>query len=354
MITDLEYKPALQEVVGRHRRLWGREMRRQVLAEIRPAELLLKDPLAPCPHIPGMVEAWDHNYRTRLPVQDDSLPVARVSFGSAAFAAYLGAEVIFDGSGGWCKPFLKTYDQLDHLQFDPRNEWILRQQEACRCFEQASRGKFAVCETEPIDGLNLVEALRGSAVYTDVFDYPSETHRLLDFSVEFNIRLLEMQRKIIAPSLYYEGGLFSMFRIWLPGDAIWMSVDAYGNCSPRVYREFGTRYLQRAIDHFGGGWIHIHSFAIHLIPDLIKLKGVLGLGIYDDPNAKRGFPLLPEIRRLTGDLPLQVDCTGPELDEGLKNKTLPGGVMYVIKEGVRTVAEANKLMERVRDYVEPA
>lgn len=352
-VPGLEYKPALREVVERHRLLWTRRLPDGILARIDPDGLPFVDPLSRCPDIEGMAEAWDSNYRLRRPVEDDLLPVARVSFGSAAFGAYLGAEVNFDGGAGWSRPLLRDYGQLDDLRFDERSEWIARQQEACRHFVRVAGGRFALCETEPMDGLNLAEVLRGSAVYTDIYDYPQELHRLLDFSCHFSVSLTEMQREILVPCLAYEEGVFSMFRIWLPGRAVWISVDAYGLCSPAVFREFGAPYLQRVIDHFGGGWIHTHSSAGHLLPEIAKLERVLGVGIYDDPNAPRGFEQLPQIRRATGDVPLQVDCSAGELERGLAERSLPGGVMYMVKRGAGTVEQVNRLMEKVRAYRAP-
>jgi hypothetical protein len=361
----LAYKPNLGEVVDRHRRLWTGQMPHAILARIDPDELPFVDPLSHCPDYQAMAAAWNHNYCARRAIEDDLLPVARVSFGSAAFGAYLGAEVTFAGGAGWSHPLLDDYDRLAGLRFDEENLWVRRQREACACFVRIAQGKFALCETEPIDGMNLAELLRGSAAYTDVYDRPADLHRLLDFACDFNIRFIEMQRAILAPCLYYAAdqpeaplsgslgatpGLFSMFRIWLPGEAIWISVDAYGLCSPRAFRTFGAPYLRRSLEHFGGGWIHIHSSALHLLPELVKLPGVLGLGIQDDPNGARGMAQLAEVRKLTGGLPLQIDCTGQELADGLAGGTLPGGVMYMVRQGVPDIEAANSLMVRVRDY----
>jgi hypothetical protein len=357
---SLEYKPGLADVVERHRRLWTRQMPDGILARIDPAEIPFTDPLQFCPDIPAMAAAWEQNYRARKDVEDDLIPVARVSFGSAAFAAFLGAEILFDGGAGWCRPLINDYSQLDDLAFDEQNEWIQRQLEACRFFVQAAQGKFALCETEPMDGLNLVEGLRGSAAYTDLYDHPAEVHRLLDFAVRINIRLIEMQRAILQPCQVYQGGNFSMFRIWLPGQAVWMSVDAYGLCAPPVFRKFGAPYLQRTIDHFSGGWIHLHSTSLHLLPELALLDqkqgahpSLLGLNIYDDPNGPRALSQLKRIRQIVGDIPLQVDCRADELQQGLVDHTLPGGVMYMVKSGVHTIHQANRLMEQVRAYRAP-
>ena len=163
-----------------------------------------------------------------------------------------------------------------------------------------------------------------------------------------------MQRAILAPCLFYQDGLFSMFRIWLPGRAVWISVDAYGLCSTAVFRKFGAPYLLRTMAHFGGGWVHLHSSALHLLPELVKLDGLLGIGVQDDPNSPRGFVHLAQIRRMVGDLPLQIDCTRDDLASGMAGRSLPGGVMYMVRQGIGTVAEANDLAVRACDYRTPA
>jgi hypothetical protein len=350
VITGLAYKAKLEEVVDRHRKLWTRQMPGGILARIDPEELPFIDPLSRCPDSVSMAEAWDHNYYVRRYVNDDLLPVARVSFGSSTFGGFLGAKVTMIDGIGWSIPLLNNYEELQQLRYEENNVWIQRQQKACLDFLKTARGKFGLCETEPMDGLNLVEVLRGNAVYTDIYDHPHELHQLLEFACQFNIRFIEMQRSLLAPCLLFQEGIFSMFRIWLPGTPVWISVDAYGLCSPTVFREFGLSYTQRVVDHFGSGWVHLHSSALHLLPEIVKIKGLTGIGIYDDPNTRRGFEELPKIRAITGDTPLQIDCLVDELEKGLRHGSLPGGIMLMIKKGVRTVDQANRLMDKVRAY----
>jgi hypothetical protein len=349
--SPFTYKPNLVETVERHRRFWTQRMPDQILVAIKSVdELPFIDPSVQCPDLEAMFNAWDTNYHARQAILDDHIPVGRISFGSAAFGGFLGAKVTFEHGIGWAQPFLESYDQLDGLIYDPQNPWIVRQQQACRYFVEHANGKFPLCETEVLDGLNLVEGLRGSLVYTDVYDYPEAVHRLLEFSSDFNIQILNMQRQILAPNLFYEEGIFSMFRIWLPGRAPWMSVDAYGNCSPQIFSEFGTPYLQRMMDYYDGGWIHLHAHALHLLPEIIKLDRLVGLGIFDDPNVPGGFEKLQSIRQVTQDIPLQIDCSARQLEQAMFNQTLPGNVMYMIKDGVKSVDQANRLMDRVRAY----
>jgi hypothetical protein len=129
-----------------------------------------------------------------------------------------------------------------------------------------------------------------------------------------------------------------------------MSVDAYGNCSPQIFHQFGSPYLQRMIDYYGGGWLHLHSHALHLLPEIVKLDKLVGIGICDDPNVPGCFKRLHDIRQITGDIPLQIDCSARQLEEAMKNHSLLGNIMYMIVAGVENVDQANRLMDRIRVY----
>ena len=129
-----------------------------------------------------------------------------------------------------------------------------------------------------------------------------------------------------------------------------MSVDAYGNCSPQIFRQFGTPYLQRMIDYYDGGWIHLHGHALHLLPEIVKLDRLVGIGIVDDPNVPGCFEQLKHIRQVSGEIPLQIDCSASQLEKAMLNQTLPGNIMFMIREGIESVDQANRLMDRVRIY----
>ena len=38
----------------------------------------------------------------------------------------------------------------------------------------------------------------------------------------------------------YRGGRFNFYQIWTPGETIFISVDAYGQCSSDVFEKFGS------------------------------------------------------------------------------------------------------------------
>lgn len=353
----LLYKPNLEQAVERHRLLWTGRIPHGILATIEPEEAPLGQvATAACrfaPDLEVMMTVWEDWLGRRRELRDDSIPVARVSFGSNAFGGYLGAEVVFGEGGGWSKPLLTDWSLLETLRFDENNEWIRRQPEACRYFVQRAAGRFAVCETEIIDALNLADLLRGTTqALLDIDDHLQELRRLMAFGVGFNARLIEMQREILGPAVYYGGGVFSLHYIWLPGQAVWLSVDAYTICRPQVFTYFGREFLQELIDHFGGGWLHLHANGLHLLPEVVKLERLLGISICEDPGQPHPFERLDEIQAITGSLPLEIWCHKDELLAGIRSRTLPGGILYRVDQ-VQAVHEGNVIMEQVRAYRAP-
>ena len=88
-----------------------------------------------------------------------------------------------------------------------------------------------------IFGLNFLDCIRHGDAYTDIYDYPSEIKEIMKFSTDLNIRLVKEQRKHIDS---YRGGRFNFYQIWTPGETIFISVDAYGQCSSDVFEKFGS------------------------------------------------------------------------------------------------------------------
>lgn len=353
----MQYKPDLKQVVERHRLLWTRRLPDRILAAIEPEEAPL-DPLGmwaaqAAPDLDAMFTIWEEGLGRRRELRDDAIPIGRVILGGQSWGGFLGAEVVFAEGGGWSKPLLTDWSQLESLRFDENNEWIQRQRHACHYFVERARGRFALGETEVYDTLYLADVLRGTTqALLDIYDHPQELRRLMAFGVGFNIRLLEMQRDIFGPAVYYQGGVFIQHCSWLPGQTVWLGVDTYSFCKPQVYADLGQGYQQQLIDHFGGGWLHLHALGVYLLPALVKLNRLMGVSIMDDPGQPRPFERLGEIQAITGNLPLEMWCHKDELLAGMRSRALPGGILYRVDQ-VKTVSEGNAIMEQVRAYRAP-
>jgi hypothetical protein len=347
------FKKNLADIIERNRRLWSREGTDLVLAKIDLDEggtmRMWERALAPgtCPDYRKMFEVFLEDFQRRECLQDDAMPTARPNFGDYGFGAYVGAEVTFGQGGACAKPLLSDLADTSRLCFDPDNEWIRLLEESTRYFAEQAQGKCATSIIETTDSLNFAENVFGSSVFMELYDHPRELLDLFDFACDLNIRLIELQRKHIAR---VEGGYFDLHEEWLPGDCVWLSIDAWGSCSLQDFRSLGRGHLQKIVDHFGSGWLHMHNSHLHLLEEVVTVRDLAGIGIMDDPKQVPSFDRLASIQEVTGDIPLQINCRKEPFLAALEDGTLPRNVMYWIDSGVGSVEEANAIMDRVRDF----
>jgi hypothetical protein len=349
----MQYKKNVEDVVYRNRRLWSGEFSEKVLAKIdidgSKSFTMWDLALAPgiCPDYKKMFEVFIENFEKRENLLDDAMPTARPNIGDSAFGGYVGAEIEFGETGGYAKPILEDLRDIETLGFDPNNPWIKHLEEATRYFADNSEGRCATSIIETMDNLNFAENVFGSDIFLELYDHPREILKVFDFAYEFNIKLIELQRKYIR-KIY--GGYFDLHEEWLPGDCIWLSIDAWGQCSPQMFKKLGKHHLQKIIDYFGSGWLHMHNSHLHLLEEIADIRELVGIGILDDPGQEKCFNRMEEIQGITRDLPLQISCNKEEFLSALEEGTLPRNVMYWIDEGVETVEEGNAIMELVYEY----
>ena len=349
----MRFKKNLDQVISRNRALWNREATDKILAKIDLGEggtmRMWERALAPgtCPDYRKMWDVFLHDFEQRELLQDDAMPTARPNIGDYGFGAYAGAEVIFGEGGAYARPFLTSMEEVKTLRFDPENRWVRLLEESTRYFAEQAEGLCATSIIETTDSLNFAENVFGSSIFLEIYDHPRELLELFDFAYELNIQLIELQRKYIRR---FEGGYFDLHEEWLPGDCVWLSVDAWGQCSVQDFRRLGKHHLQKMVDHFGTGWLHMHNSHLHLLEEVAAVKGLVGIGILDDPRQVPCFERLAAIQDLTGDIPLQINCRKEQFLNSLQAGTLPRNVMYWIDSGVRSVAEANLIMEKVHGY----
>jgi hypothetical protein len=305
--------------------------------------------LAPgiCPDYRRMFDVFLDHFCRREDILDDATPTARPNIGDYGFGAYAGADVIFGEGGAFARPFLTDLADVKRLRFDPDNTWVRLLEQSTRYFAEQADGLCATSLIETCDSLNFAENVCGSGVFLEIYDHPRELLELFDFAFELNVRLIELQRAHVAR---VAGGYLDLHEEWLPGDCVWLSVDAWGHCGVGVFRELGRHHLQKMVDHFGTGWLHMHNAHLHLLEEVVTIRGLVGIGILDDPNQPPCFGRLAQIQSVTGAIPLQINCRRDEFLAAMDDGTLPRNVMYWIDSGVRTAEEANMIMERVRAY----
>lgn len=353
MEYKLKYKKNINEVISRNKNLWSGNFSSKILAKIDINKFgtfkMWDRTLLPeyCPDYKKMFEIFIENFKKREFLLDDAAPTARPNIGDYAFGGYIGAEVVFSQGGGYAKPFLKDLKNIKKLKYDCNNYWVKHLVAATKYFAEKSKGLCATSIIETMDSLNFAENVYGADIFMEIYDHPKELLKLFDFAFELNIKLIEKQRKYIKK---FNGGYFDIHEEWLPNDCVWLSIDSWGHCNLQTFKKLGVYHLQRIINYFGCGWLHMHNSHLHLLEEVVKIKNLVGIGILDDPKERESFYRLKDIIEITKTIPLQINCTKEELLNSMKDNYLPRNVMYWVNDGVRSVEEGNRIMEMVYSY----
>jgi hypothetical protein len=346
----LFYKPKIDESIKRFQKLWTRKARDRILVKIDiqdPDNPTVMQAMAQVPNYEATVDEWEKGFELNRGIEDDNLPVVYGELGGYILGGFLGANVNWGAGGAYSGKLIKEMQKYEeNLHFNEKNKYYQMQINYLKYLSTRSQGRFGFTEMITIDGLNFLDCVRHGDAYTDIYDYPHEITKIMDFASDLNIKLVKEQRKYIDA---YKGGRFNFYQIWTPGETIFISVDAYGQCSAEVFEKFGRKYVQRMIDAFKGGWLHVHSDAMRLIPNYVKLKNLVAIGLEDWIKPPRAIEHIDEIIEITGELPLMINIERGELLAKMDAGSLPGNILYWVG-GVRTADDANSIAETAYQY----
>ena len=248
-------------------------------------------------------------------LDDDLLPWLSADFGIAIHHAYLfDLQVQFAEWTSWAPHPLAGddgYALLDKLAFDPENKWV-RLLTEMNAYWREQADPLALPITHPhFSPLDLANAIRGNALFTDFYEFEEETRRLLDFCTDAIIRLEEALRVECRTTLNEIGMPF--WGALAPPGSVFLSEDAMDLCGPNISEQWGKPYTLRIRDHFGCIAIHHHMYGRpvhHIIGDMAQNSLVQ---ISQDPNCPPPMSALRELYAASGNNALMIDCSPDDI-----------------------------------------
>jgi len=360
-METLAYKPHLEEVLARLRRLHERRAAEEIFAEMEVPSLALErfqeqycEGFCDYPDPTERIAFWDDYCKERAALEDDSVPRAYLSeMDQGLYGGLLGGQVQFMAhpENGWISsmvaPLLSDWAQFDSLRFDTSHPWFQRYLRQLEVFVEGARGKFGISHFILIDGLNFVFELVGATnTYLSLLERPDQVRRAIDFAFELNVAVHEAFFERV-PGI--AGGTFSNMVQWVPGRCVSESVDPFHMTSVEYFEAWGREPVERIFRRFDGGVLHLHGNGRHLLEAVSTIPGLKAIYLGDDKGFARAFDVLADLRRRAGDVPLVVQADFDRFMKKLNRHELPGGVFYKVA-GVPDVATANRAMEKVRAY----
>jgi hypothetical protein len=360
-MTGLHYKENVETTIERLTALWARESPDRILATIEvPTPAVAEfgaehaDGFCDYPDPAARAAFWDRYLAERRPVHDDGMPSAYLSeFDQGLYGGLVGGEVQFmcHPDKGWISsmvaPLLDNWSEFDELTLDPEHPWFQRYVQQLAIYRREAAGKFGVSHFILIDGLNFVfELLGATETYNSLFTAPERVRQAIEFAYRLN---RWVQDTFFERIPCFQGGTYSNMVQWIPGRIVSESVDPFHMTSVDYFERWGREPVERILDDYDGGVLHIHGNGRHLLEAVTTVRGLKAIYVLDD----RGYPLAidvaRELRERAGDVPLVIKAEYGDFMEKLEAHALPGGVLYKVADAPNVDA-ANRCWKRVRGY----
>jgi len=281
----------------------------------------------------------------------EAYPNLHVNLGPGIMAAYVGASPRFrpDSETVWFET-PKPWEELQSLEYDPKNWWWLFTKQIASMAIGAAEGSFMVGTTDLGGILDIAASLRGSQnLVLDLFKHPKEVRNLCGQILELWHRYYEELHRLIGARME---GSSAWMGIWSPKQWYPIQCDFSAMVSPRQFKEFvlpdlkaQCERLDHTIYHWDGPDQIPHLDHLLSIPELNGIQWTPGAG-QSNVDSSVWFPLYRRIQEKGKRLVLlgvQRQCV-----KYLLKSLSPKGLL--IRTACTTEEEARDLLEKAKEW----
>ena len=288
-------------------------------------------------------------WRAKEGLDDDSIPSICPQFGIAEHSAWLGMEVHLQAATCLPVPVLESLDDLGRLTLSAQNRWLQYMKLGYDHLRRRKDGSFVLNVRGTMAPMDIANAVRGDALFTDFLDDPDAVHRLMKF---FVTAIPWYYDQLVSWADAIEGGhIYRYTGSWMRDRCIGhLSNDAAMLCSTAVYDEFGFPYERDLIDRYETAFYHVHNEKMHYVPGLASLPKLALIEVTQDPKTAPLLTDLPRIFAATGSVPLLLGGTSDQVRAHLEELCQRN---VFIHAACRDRADAEDLIRFVRDRSQP-
>jgi hypothetical protein len=310
----------VSKVVKRSKAFLGAQEPGHFLVNVRvPSEVPPTPPLYDF-DLDTQLEEWlDHSLQAakirmeaKEGLDDDTIPSVCPYFGIAEHSAWLGMEVHLQEDTSLPIPSIESPEDLDRVELSEKTKWFQYMKRGYEYLRTKKDGTFVLSVRGTMTPMDLANAFRGDALFTDFLLDPEFVHKLMRFLLEAVDWYYRHLRSWADP---VEGGqVFALGSTWFGPNVLGhVSNDAAMLCSPAVYEEFGFPYEKELTERYNGTLYHVHNEKIHYVPRLVQLPGLSILEVSQDPKTPPPIEDLPNVLTMTGSANLLLHPTSDQV-----------------------------------------
>jgi len=272
----------------------------------------------------------------------EALPIANPNLGPDVFAAFLGAELIFEtASTSWSVNFVD--DWADHaFKFDAENRYWKKIVEITEGFLDDSRGDYLVGVTDLHSSLDCLVSMRGPEnLCLDLYDCPDKVWGALAQVETAFAEALNRSYDLIGKK---QRGMVNWMGIYHPDPWYVSSMDFIYLISPATFDEFAAPCIRRDAAIIGNNIFHLDGVgSLNHLDKLLAMPEIHGIQwVYGDgkPTAAHWIDVYRRVQA-AGKL-LTVHCVPGDMPALFAAGLKPEGVLFSVS--CESEAQCEKIM----------
>ncbi len=251
-------------------------------------------------------------WRSKLGLDDDTIPAICPTFGIAEHSAWLGLDVQLQQDTCLPVPVPDWKENIDSLQLNSTNKWFQYMKRGYDFLRRQQDGSFLLSIRGTMCPMDLANAICGDDLFLDFVLNPQDVHQLMTFLVPaikwYYGHLCNWADRIDS------GYVMHLGNSWIgPGFLGHISNDAAFLCSAAIYQEFGFPYEYALVKDFKNVLYHVHNEKMQFVPQVTKLPNLSLLEISIDPKTNDPIEELSNIYDLTGNANLMLHATSEQV-----------------------------------------
>jgi hypothetical protein len=296
-----------------------------------------------------LVHAFDASILCHARLGDDLPYTVRPNFGTVVVASLFGGRVEqLEDNPPWVKPFATQEEFQAAIQRDPLDVsqgWCPKLVQTYQCYHEALsryprlRQVVKIVLPDLQGPLDTVELLRGSRIYTDMYDRPELVQTALERAAAAQIGLAGYFQTFTNDG---PDGFCHQHATTLPGRML-LRNDSAILLSARMYRRHVAFHDERVLRELDGS-IHACGKVAHVVPEFLRLPSLRSIDL--------GQPELNDLTAIYAQaqqrrIPLiRLDVPEDELLSGRVLQRFPTGV--TLKHQAASLQDAQRILAAYR------
>jgi len=231
--------------------------------------------------------------------QGASMPTIRANLGVGFVPSVFGVEqLIFEDKMPWPQGH-PPKERLQEMQpsdlEDVSDMGLVPRAREIYEFYRDKLGTTEFCFVADTQGvMDIAHLVRGDDLFYDLYDDPAFVHHVMELCLQAYISVTKSLKAMIGEPL--DSGLHGGMA--MDNGGVRYCMDTSLLLSREQLEEFEVPYLRRALQAFGGGWVHFCGYAPHVTDVLVNVPEVRGI----NPNYmdSRPYDYGSDVKKIRG------------------------------------------------------